>query len=61
MFTIMHASRKKKAALGLLCIALGDYSNTVADGDQEKTMQHTNRCRKVHGLFVLLEMNTNRI
>ena len=38
----MHASTKKKAALGLLRVALGDYSNTVVadDGDQEKTMQH---------------------
>ena len=41
MLRIMHASREKKAAR-LLCIALGDYSNTVVadDGDQEKTMRH---------------------
>ena len=63
MLRIMHASREKKAALGLLCIALGDYSNTVVadDGDQEKTMQHSYRCRKVNNLFVLLDVNTNII
>jgi len=37
---IMHASTKRKAALGLLRVALGDYSNTVVADDGDPRENH---------------------